>query len=128
DCAPDYFAIRRALETGEGFSGTVEFFPEEGKYHLDGHRKCGVRQEPAQTRARGAACPACGQGLTVGVLSRVEELADRPEGVKPAGAAPFRNLVPLPEVLGELLGVGAAAGAVQRSYSRLLERLGPELQ
>jgi len=127
DCAPDYFAIRRALETGDGFGGTVEFFPEEGKYHLDGHRKCGVRQEPSATRARGTACPSCGDALTVGVLNRVEELADRPEGARPDGAAPFRNLVPLPEVLGELLGVGASSGAVQKSYQRLLAKLGPEL-
>src|SRR5919106_139668 len=83
----DYWAIRRALETGEGFEGTVEFFPEEGKYHLDGHRKCGVRMEPAETRRHGGRCPVCGKPPTVGVLHRVEELADRPAGARPAGAA-----------------------------------------
>ncbi len=127
DCALDYYAVRGALAGAGGFGGTVEFFPEEGKYHLDGHRKCGVRMEPGETRARRAACPGCGQPVTVGVLSRVEELADRPEGVRPDGAAPFRNLVPLPEVLGELLGIGAAAGGVQRAYHKLLDKLGPEL-
>src|SRR5215470_1782467 len=66
----DYFAIRRALETGIGYGGTVEFFPEEGKYHLDGHRLCGVRLEPAETRSHEGLCPACGKPLTVGVLSR----------------------------------------------------------
>jgi len=81
--APDYFAIRRALETGEGFGGTVEFFPEEGKYHLDGHRKCNVRLEPGEAIACGKRCPACGGPLTLGVLHRVEELADHPEGQRP---------------------------------------------
>jgi DNA helicase-2/ATP-dependent DNA helicase PcrA len=78
----DYFAIRRALETGAGHAGSIEFFPEEGKYHVDGHRKCGVRMEPQETREHGGTCPECGKPLTVGVLSRVEELADRPEGIR----------------------------------------------
>ena len=80
----DYFAIRRALETGEGYGGTVEFFPEEGKYHLDGHRACGVRLEPPETRRLEGRCPACGKPLTVGVMHRVEELADRAEEAAPA--------------------------------------------
>ncbi|WP_434047962.1 MULTISPECIES: UvrD-helicase domain-containing protein [Sorangium] len=127
DTALDYFAIRRALETGQGFCGTVEFFPEEGKYHLDGHRKCNVVLSPAETRALSLACPVCGRPVTVGVLHRVEELADREEGVRPEGASEFRNLVPLPEVLAELHGVGASSRAVQRSYDAVLSRIGPEL-
>ncbi|WP_438001809.1 UvrD-helicase domain-containing protein [Sorangium sp. So ce185] len=127
DAPLDYFAIRRALETGQGFGGTVEFFPEEGKYHLDGHRKCNVVLSPAETRARSLACPVCGHPVTVGVLHRVEELADREEGVRPEGASEFRNLVPLPEVLAELHGVGASSKVVQRSYDGVLSRLGPEL-
>ncbi len=126
----DYFAIRQALKTGEGFAGTVEFFPEEGKYHLDGHRTCGVRLEPAATRSAEGLCPACGKPLTVGVLSRVEELADRPEGpglVPPPRAAPFRSLVPLPEVLSELCGIGVQSQAVEQALSRLLAKLGPEI-
>src|SRR6266496_4903333 len=83
NCALDYFAVREALRTGEGLGGTIEFFPEEGKYHADGHRKCDVRLEPEQTRAYGGRCPTCGRPLTVGVLSRVSELADRPAGVRP---------------------------------------------
>ncbi len=79
DCEIDYFAIRRALETGDGYVGTVEFYPEEGKYHLDGHRKCEVRFEPKETLAHGGLCPVCGQRLTVGVLHRVETLAERGE-------------------------------------------------
>ncbi|WP_437593764.1 UvrD-helicase domain-containing protein [Sorangium sp. So ce1000] len=127
DTPLDYFAIRRALETGQGFGGTVEFFPEEGKYHLDGHRKCNVVLSPAEARARSLACPVCGHPVTVGVLHRVEELADREEGVRPEGASEFRNLVPLPEVLAELHGVGATSKVVQRSYDGVLSRIGPEL-
>jgi len=102
----DYFALRRALETGRGFGGTLEFFPEEGKYHLDGHRKCGVRIEPEQTTALADRCPACGKPLTVGVLHRVAELADRPAGFRPDGAAGFTCLVQLPQIVGEILGTG----------------------
>jgi DNA helicase-2/ATP-dependent DNA helicase PcrA len=127
DTELDYFAIRRALETGQGFSGTVEFFPEEGKYHLDGHRKCGVRMEPAETRRHGGLCPVCGRPPTVGVLHRVEELADRPEGARPPGAAGFRNLIQLPELVGEVLGVGPRSKAVGAVVDGLVDRLGPEL-
>ena len=77
DCDLDYFAIRRALETGQGFVGTVEFFPEEGKYHLDGHRKCEASLTPRETLANGGRCPVCGEKVTIGVLHRLEELADR---------------------------------------------------
>jgi ATP-dependent DNA helicase UvrD/PcrA len=127
DTDADYFAIRRALETGEGYLGTVEFFPEEGKYHLDGHRKCGVCLQPAETRAAGGLCPVCGKPLTVGVLHRVEALADRAEGIRPEGAAGYRNLVPLPEVLGEILDCGPKTKTVQRELAGLYARLGPEL-
>ena len=123
----DYFAMRRALETGEGFGGTVEFFPEEGKYHLDGHRACGVCLEPEETRARGGACPACGKPLTVGVLHRVEDLADRPEGGRPEGVKPFRSIVPLPEIIAEIHGVGVKTKRVAGTMASLVERLGPEL-
>ena len=124
----DYWAIRRALETGEGFEGTLEFFPEEGKYHVDGHRKCGVRMEPAETRRHGGLCPACGKPPTVGVLHRVETLADRPAGTRPAGAAGFRNILQLPELVGEALGVGPRSKAVTAVVTGLVDRLGPELE
>ncbi|MBA9002476.1 endonuclease Q family protein [Thermomonospora cellulosilytica] len=127
DTDVDYFAIRRALETGAGHLGSVEFFPEEGRYHLDGHRACGVRMTPRQTRERDGICPVCGRPLTVGVLSRVEELADRPEGVRPEGAAGFRSLVPLPEIMGEILGVGPKSKRVLREIDELVAALGPEL-
>src|SRR3984885_3497672 len=80
DTALDYFAMAEALRTGNGLAGTLEFYPEEGKYHLDGHRKCGVRLEPAQSARPGGTCPRCGKPLTIGVLNRVTELADRPAG------------------------------------------------
>jgi DNA helicase II / ATP-dependent DNA helicase PcrA len=129
DCATDYFAIRKALETGQGFVGTVEFFPEEGKYHLDGHRKCGVKLSPRETLAQGGRCPICGGAMTIGVLHRVEALADRGEGqaAPPPSAGEVSNLVPLPEVLGQIAASGPASKAVERGYGRLLSSLGSEL-
>ncbi|MEV5411269.1 UvrD-helicase domain-containing protein [Thermopolyspora sp. NPDC052614] len=124
----DYFAVLRALRTGEGHAGSLEFFPEEGKYHVDGHRKCDVRMEPQETRAHNGLCPECGKPLTVGVLSRVEELADRPEGFRPEGAADFRSLVPLPEIMSEILGVGPKSKRVVGEINKLTAALGPELK
>ncbi|PXY32853.1 AAA family ATPase [Prauserella muralis] len=123
----DYHAIRRALETGDGHAGTVEFFPEEGKYHVDGHRKCGVRMEPAETTAHRGLCPECGKPLTVGVLNRIEQLADRAAPVRPEGAAGFRCLVPLPEIVSEIVGTGPKSKKVLGRIDRLTAALGPEL-
>ncbi len=128
DTALDYFALRRALATGEGYGGTVEFYPEEGKYHLDGHRKCDVCFTPAQTQAHAGLCPVCGKPVTVGVMHRVHQLADRAEGQTPAGRAPFRSFVPLAEIIAEVRGTGAESKAVQGVYENLLARLGPELE
>lgn len=128
-CEPDYFAIRRALETGEGYVGTVEFFPEEGKYHMDGHRACGVRLDPRETIAMGGRCPVCGRPLTIGVAHRIEALADRSEAevVPPATAGAVASLVPLPEILSEIVGSGVASKAVSHTYDRTIAALGPEL-
>jgi len=123
----DYFAMAEALRTGRGLEGTLEFFPEEGKYHLDGHRKCGVRIEPEQTTALADRCPACGKPLTVGVLHRVAELADRPAGFRPDGAPGFTCLVQLPQIVGEILGTGPKSKKVTAEVSRLTGALGPEL-
>jgi uncharacterized protein (TIGR00375 family) len=130
DCELDYFAIRRALETGKGFVGTVEFYPEEGKYHLDGHRKCEVRFEPKETHAHDGICPVCGQRLTVGVLHRVEALAQRSEleAAPPATAGKAINLVPLPEMIAEVADSGPGSKKVEQAYERTIGMLGPELQ
>ena len=123
----DYFAMAEALRTGRGLDGTLEFFPEEGKYHLDGHRKCGVRIEPEQSTALADRCPVCGKPLTVGVLHRVAELADRPAGFRPDGAAGFTCLVQLPQIIGEILGTGPKSKKVAAETDRLTGALGPEL-
>jgi superfamily I DNA/RNA helicase/PHP family Zn ribbon phosphoesterase len=127
DVELDYFAIERALRTGAGLQGTVNFFPEGGRYHLDGHRKCGVRLEPGESAAHGGICPGCGRPLTIGVLNRVTGLADRPAGYRPDGAAGSVNLVSLPDVVGELLGAGPKSKKVDAEVSRLVAALGPEL-
>ncbi len=128
-CEPDFFAIRRALETGEGYEGTVEFFPEEGKYHLDGHRACGVRLDPAETIAHEGRCPVCGNRVTLGVAHRVEMLADRKEAdaLPPPTAGAVTNLVPLPEILSEIVGGGVASQGVARAYDRTTAALGSDL-
>ena len=129
DCELDYFAIKQALETGRGYIGTVEFFPDEGKYHLDGHRKCEVRLSPKETLAHGGRCPVCGEALTIGVEHRVEVLADRSEAqaLPPPSAGTVSNLVPLPEILSELTASGTASRAVARGYDQAIAKLGPEL-
>jgi DNA helicase II / ATP-dependent DNA helicase PcrA len=127
DTELDYFAIERALRTGAGLAGTINFFPEGGRYHLDGHRKCEVRLAPRESAGHGGLCPACGKPLTIGVLNRVAELADRPGGFRPAGAAQSTNLVALPEILSEILGTGPKSKKVTAETSRLVAALGPEL-
>ncbi|HEV3463922.1 MAG TPA: endonuclease Q family protein [Actinomycetota bacterium] len=127
DTELDYVAIRHALETGEGFQGTVELFPEEGRYYLSGHRRCGVRLEPDEARRAGLRCPVCGKRLTMGVLQRVEDLADRPAGARPDGVPGCRNLLPLDELVAEVAGVGRTSKTVRRTVDAMIERLGPEL-
>jgi DNA helicase II / ATP-dependent DNA helicase PcrA len=123
----DYFAIAAAMRTGNGLAGTVEFFPEEGKYHLDGHRKCGIRVDPEQAGETRDNCPECGKPLTIGVLHRVAELADRPPGFRPAGVAGFTSLVQLPEIMSEILATGPKSKKVVGEVGRLVAALGPEL-
>jgi len=123
----DYFAMAAALKTGGGLAGTIEFFPEEGKYHLDGHRKCDTRFDPERTRQLAKTCPVCAKPLTVGVLHRVAELADRPPGFRPPGAAGFTSLVQLPEIMSEILATGPKSKKVVGEVGRLVAALGPEL-
>jgi DNA helicase-2/ATP-dependent DNA helicase PcrA len=126
--APVYPELARALRTREGFGGTIEFFPQEGKYHLDGHRHCGLRLEPEEAQRLGGLCPRCGKPLTLGVMHRVLELADRRDGVPPVAARPFESLITLPAILAEVLGVNPGSKKVRQAYFRLLDRLGPELE
>ena len=128
DIPLSYEGLYQAIQTGEGLGGTIEFFPEEGKYHMDGHRKCGLRLTPSETIRYGGRCPVCGRKITIGVSHRIGELADRPEGYVKPGAKPFESLVPLPEVIGASVGRGAAGVKVQREYRRLLAELGPEFE
>ncbi len=129
DTELSYDAMFRAMKTGdpEKFKGTVEFFPEEGKYHQDGHRKCNVNFHPRQTRAESSICPVCGHELTLGVLHRVEALAGRPEGEKPTLTHPFYSLIPLAEILSELLKVGPKTKKVLTAYEKSIQMIGPEL-
>src|SRR5262249_12789705 len=102
-------------------------FPEEGKYHFDGHRKCGVVLGPEDARSAAGLCPRCGKRLTEGVMNRVGQLADREQGFRPEGAKPFHSLVPLAEMIGEVVGTGPSSVRVRRAYDRLLARVGSEL-
>ncbi len=128
DTGLSYPELVRAIRTGEGFYGTVEFFPEEGKYHLDGHRNCGVCLTPVETQARDGICPVCGKKLTIGVEHRVEVLADRPEGFRPENAKPFESLAPLPEVIAASTGVSAISKRTAALYEKLLDEMGPEFR
>ncbi|RMF59939.1 MAG: hypothetical protein D6748_05220 [Calditrichaeota bacterium] len=124
-----YQSLFDALKSGDPnhFKGTIEFFPEEGKYHYDGHRKCGICWDPRTTLQHQGICPVCGKPVTVGVMHRVELLADREEGEKPERVAPFYSLIPLPEIISEVLGVGPSSKRVKKNYEQLLSSLGSEL-
>ncbi len=128
----DFFAMRRAIRSPQDqggkqvFEATIEFFPEEGKYHCDGHRKCGFCCEPLKTRELAGTCPRCGKALTVGVLHRVMELADRSRPVYPPGSPGVFSIVPLPELISELVSVGPASKKVTKIYSNLVSVFGSE--
>ncbi len=126
--ASTYPELAQAIRNQKGFAGTIEFFPQEGKYHLDGHRKCGLRLTVEEAKKFGGICPQCQKPLTLGVMHRVMELADRPQGTPAPGSKPFESLIALPSILGEFLECGATTKKVERLYFRLLEKLGPELK
>jgi uncharacterized protein (TIGR00375 family) len=121
-----YSAIMDAIRTRQGFTGTIEFFPEEGKYHYDGHRDCGVSLAPKETVHYDYLCPVCGRKVTVGVMHRVEKLADRERGFRPPDAPGFTSIIPLPEIIAEGLKCGANTKKVNTQYLSLLEQLGSE--
>ncbi|RKZ26244.1 DNA helicase UvrD [bacterium] len=108
------------------FLYTIEFFPEEGKYHYDGHRKCGVRLDPEESMKMKGLCPVCGKPLTIGVLHRVYQLADRKRGTVPEGAIPYKSLVPLREIMAEALGMGKGTSAVDKAYMKAISYFGDE--
>lgn len=123
DCELSYHEIRTVLKTKDKkkFLYTIEFFPEEGKYHYDGHRNCNVRLSPKQSVLNDDLCPVCGRRLTIGVLHRVESLADREQGFVPENAIPYKNLVPLEEIIADALGVGRDTVAVRMKYDVLVK-------
>lgn len=129
DAEFSYQGLKNALaDKGDNrLAGTIEFFPEEGKYHFDGHRNCGVTLAPEETAQYGGICPVCGRKLTVGVLNRVDALADRPRGFQPEKSRPFQRLVPLRQVIGDAYRVGAGSRKVETVYFNLLHHFGPEL-
>jgi uncharacterized protein (TIGR00375 family) len=130
DTERSFLKIKTAMSSGDParFLGTIEFYPQEGKYHLDGHRSCHYPSWPGETRQRKEICPVCGKPMTLGVLYRVEQLADRPKGKKPKKRHPYRSLVPLQEIVSELLNVGPNTKKVNAVYQHLLQTFGSELE
>ncbi len=121
-----YKSVMEAIKTRKGFVKTYEFYPEEGKYHYDGHRKCGIRWPPEETDRHHEVCPVCRRKVTVGVMHRVCELADRKYGFVPENAIPFQHIVPLTTVISKVICKGEKTAAVLREYNRLIEYFGNE--
>ncbi|MFA5063293.1 MAG: endonuclease Q family protein [Candidatus Omnitrophota bacterium] len=130
NCDLDYKTIHEVLKTKDKnrFLYTIEFFPEEGKYHFDGHRLCGIRWSPKETREHAGKCSKCGKPVTVGVVNRVEKLADRPEGYKPENAIPFKNLISLDEIIADSKGIAKTSVGVEREYRSCLSKFGTEFE
>jgi uncharacterized protein (TIGR00375 family) len=128
DCDLSYGGIIGAIKSRDPqkFLWTIEFFPEEGKYHWDGHRLCGISMSPEETRKNKNICPKCRRPLTIGVMNRVEKLADRPSGEGGEAKVPFRNLIPLDEIISDVLGVGVSSLAVRKEYEMIIEKIGSE--
>jgi len=129
-CNLDYYEIIDTIKNKDRnrLIATIEFYPEEGKYHFDGHRKCNVVFSPQETKRHNYICPVCGKRLTVGVMHRIESLADRPSGHRPNDAIPEIHLVPLEQIISEALGVQTTTKAVQEEYKRLVSIGGSEFE
>jgi uncharacterized protein (TIGR00375 family) len=123
-----YDGIKAAIRSGDPtvFPATFEFYPEEGKYHLDGHRKCNICLRPEESRQYDGKCPVCGKPLTLGVLYRVEELADRRQGNKPAHHHTYSSIISLAHIFSEILRVGAKSKKVQTAWKNAIHQLGDE--
>jgi uncharacterized protein (TIGR00375 family) len=128
DTEISYDSMMNALKTKKGFNGTIEFFPEEGKYHYDGHRNCNASLTPKETIKHDYLCPVCGKKVTVGVMHRVEKLADRDEGYRPNNAPGYSSIIPLTEIISETLQVGVNSKKVNNAYMSLLSKLGNEFK
>jgi len=130
NCRIDYREIVSAIKNREKdkFLGTIEFFPQQGKYHYDGHRNCNVCLSPKETKSYNNICPRCGKHLTIGVMHRVCELADREIGFRPEGAIPFTSLVVLRDVISEAVGKTSKSTEVDRLYNYLIEKFGSEFK
>lgn len=126
DMELSYTGLSDAIQNGNGLKGTIEFFPEEGKYHYDGHRKCHLCLSPQEAETYSGKCPVCGRKLTTGVSHRIGQLADRREGFVLPGGKPFESMIPLPEVIGASIGFSAASRKVQNQYESMVRELGPE--
>ncbi len=124
----NFFSMKNALQypASSGFKGTIEFYPEEGKYHQNGHRRCGVCLSPKETKKIAGLCPVCNKPLTIGVMHRISELADRKRPVFSEGGDRFISLIPLVEILSEIIGVGPNSKTVLKDYSQLIELFGSE--
>jgi DNA helicase-2/ATP-dependent DNA helicase PcrA len=125
----DYDHLRKALVSPDEknkIAYTIEFFPEEGKYHFDGHRGHKIRLHPKETKEKEGLCPVCHRPVTVGVLNRVEQLADRPEGFEDPKRPPYKRMVQLDQIIAESMGVGTASKQVTAEYERLLSDFGSE--
>ena len=128
DIDPNYYSIMNALKTGEGYVGTVEFFPEEGKYHEDGHRKCNICMSAEETQKHNGICPVCGKPMTIGVSYRVNELADKKDlNTLPKTAGKVYSLIPLQEIISEIMQVSANSKSVCNEYEKLINKFGTEL-
>ncbi|MCK4335559.1 MAG: DNA helicase UvrD [Candidatus Aenigmarchaeota archaeon] len=121
-----YDNLIKAIRTKEGLVETIEVDPSYGKYHYDGHRDCKVSLGPKDSEKFRNICPVCRRPLTIGVLHRVEELADREEGFVPKDAKPFRSLVPLSEIISFVLKSGLSSGKVWEEYNKLVNSFGSE--
>ncbi|MBI2410561.1 MAG: DNA helicase UvrD [Candidatus Kerfeldbacteria bacterium] len=121
-----YHALYQSIKNQTDIAYTIEFYPEEGKYHLDGHRACHIQFTPQQTAKHKGVCPKCGLPLVVGVMNRVEVLADQTIQAAPRTKIPFNSIVPLPEIIADSFGVGVASKKVHTEFQKIIDSLGNE--
>lgn len=130
DCDMDYFTVIDAIKRADGktFLGTIDMYPQEGKYHYDGHRKCGVCWNPVETLRNRAVCPVCGRRVVIGVASRIALISDRTDITQRPNRCNFRSIIPLPEILSEIYGAGEASKKIKQVYGSLIQKLGSEFE